>query len=193
MTLSELVAQYGYSVILLGTFFEGETILVIGGFAAHRGHLELSGVVLAAFIGTVCGDQFYYFLGRRHGRGLLSRHPRWVPRVTRAKRLIERFQLPIILLFRFIYGVRTITPFVLGMQGVPVRLFLPLNILGAALWAVSFGGAGYLFGKGLEKLLGDLHRIEGWVLLGLGLSGMALWLVHRWRSGSGRNEANKPV
>ncbi|SPD74464.1 hypothetical protein PITCH_A230150 [uncultured Desulfobacterium sp.] len=37
MSLEEIISTYGYAAIVAGTFFEGETILVIGGFAAHRG------------------------------------------------------------------------------------------------------------------------------------------------------------
>jgi membrane protein DedA with SNARE-associated domain len=59
--LQALIAKYGYLAILIGTFFEGETILVLGGFAAHRGYLMLAGV-------AAIGLSFWsvrYFLGRR--------------------------------------------------------------------------------------------------------------------------------
>lgn len=181
MTLSELITDYGYPVILIGTFLEGETILVIGGFAAHLGYLRLPWVILAAFAGTVGGDQLFYFLGRRHGEWLLTRRPRWKPRVERIKPLVGRYRIPIILLFRFFYGVRTVTPFALGMQGVPVGLFLPLNLIGAVLWALCFGMTGYLFGHALELILGDLRLVEEWILLVLALGGAGVWLAHRLR------------
>jgi membrane protein DedA with SNARE-associated domain len=50
--------------VLVGAFFEGETIVVLGGFAAHRGDLVLPGVIAGAFAGSLAGDQFAYFLGR---------------------------------------------------------------------------------------------------------------------------------
>ena len=46
--MEQFVATYGYAAIALGTFFEGETILVIGGFLAHRGYLGLPGVIAGA-------------------------------------------------------------------------------------------------------------------------------------------------
>ena len=49
MTLESIVDTYGYLAVLLGTFLEGETILVLGGFAAHRGYLALPWVIVAAF------------------------------------------------------------------------------------------------------------------------------------------------
>jgi len=82
--LSEMIAKYGYLAVFVGTFFEGETILVLGGFAAHRGYLELPYVMLAAFVGTVLGDQLYYFIGRRWGVRLLEKRPRWRERSAKA-------------------------------------------------------------------------------------------------------------
>ena len=64
MTLQSLIDTYGYLAILVGTFFEGETILVLGGFAAYRGYLHLPWVIIAAFVGSLCGDQLFFFLGR---------------------------------------------------------------------------------------------------------------------------------
>ena len=57
MDLQNIIETYGYAVILIATFLEGETILILGGFVAHRGYLMLPWVILAAFIGSLCGDQ----------------------------------------------------------------------------------------------------------------------------------------
>ena len=54
------INTYGYAAVFIGCFFEGETILVLGAFAAHRGYLSLAGVCFAAFMGTFLGDQLYY-------------------------------------------------------------------------------------------------------------------------------------
>jgi len=83
MTLESIVDTYGYVAVLLGTFLEGETILVLGGFAAHRGYLALPGVILAAFIGSLCGDQLFFFLGRRHSQAVLARRPHGRPGLTK--------------------------------------------------------------------------------------------------------------
>lgn len=54
------IEHFGYLAILVGTLLEGETFLILGGFAAHRGYLDLSLVILSAFLGTVLGDQLFY-------------------------------------------------------------------------------------------------------------------------------------
>jgi len=176
------IQQYGYLAIFLGTFLEGETILILAGFAAHRGYLQLHWVIAAAFLGTLLGDQLFFFLGRRHQEFLLRWKPHWKPRLERVRRLIENYQVLIILGFRFLYGLRTITPFGLGMSRVPGRLFIPLNLVGALIWATIFGVAGYLFGQALEAVLGDIKRYEIAILLILLLGGALGWGIYLWRN-----------
>jgi len=64
--LESFLAKYGYVAILLGTAFEGETIMIMGGFSAHRGYLKLlPWVVLAGFVGNFIQNQVYFILGQR--------------------------------------------------------------------------------------------------------------------------------
>ena len=60
MDLQSIIENYGYAAILIGTFLEGETILALAGLAAHQGYLALTWVILAAFLGSLCGDQLFF-------------------------------------------------------------------------------------------------------------------------------------
>lgn len=183
--MERAIEQLGYLVIFAGTFLEGETVLVLGGFAAHRGYLWLPGVLLAAFAGSLLGDQLYFQLGRRHGLRFLERRPAWRARLERALRLLERHPGLVIVGCRFLYGLRTVTPFAIGMSGVALRRFAPLNALGAALWAVAIGSAGYFVGTALERVIGDVERFEGWAFAAIAGAGLLAWAVHRLRGGEG--------
>ena len=70
VSLEELVRNYGYIIIVIGTFLEGETILVVAGFLAYSGYLQLPFVILAGFAGTFAGDQLYFYLGRYQGKDI---------------------------------------------------------------------------------------------------------------------------
>lgn len=181
MTLESLLVSYGYLAVLVGTFFEGETILVLGGVAAKLGYLELPWVVVCAFIGTFAGDQLFFFLGRYKGAALLARRPAWQGRVARVHMLLVRHQVPVILGFRFLYGLRTITPFVIGMSPIPALRFFIFNLLGAGAWAIVIGSLGYVFGHALEAVLGDIRRYEIAIMAVVLAIGLGLWLVHVWR------------
>lgn len=165
MDIAALISTYGYLVVLVGAFLEGETVVILAGFAAHRGHLDLPWVIAAAFVGTLCGDQFYFYLGRRHGAAWLERRPLWRARVDQVTRRLERHQTLFILSFRFIYGIRTAAPFAIGLSRVSALRFSVLNAISAAVWAALIAGAGYAFGQAMEALLADVKRYEVWVLV----------------------------
>jgi membrane protein DedA with SNARE-associated domain len=178
--VEHLIATYGYLAVAVGSFLEGETVLVMAGFAAHRGYMDFRYVVLTAFLGSFAGDQLYFFLGRKHGVALLARRPRWQARAARVHRLLERRHALFIIAFRFglVWGFRTVAPFVIGMSRVPTSRFVLFNTIGAAAWALSIGALGYFFGHGLELLLGDVKRYELEAFLFLVAVGAGSWL---WR------------
>ena len=177
-----IIGNYGYYALLVGTFLEGETILILAGFAAHLGYLYLPWVILVAFIGTLSGDQLFFYLGRRHSRFVLDKHLAWQGRLDRVQRLVERYQTLLILGFRFLYGLRTVTPFVLGRSGVSPGYFFLLNILSAMVWSVAVGMGGYLFGNFLKILMGDIRRYEMETFAAIALIGALIWGIYFYRS-----------
>jgi membrane protein DedA with SNARE-associated domain len=178
MTLESLIETHGYWAVLLGTFFEGETFLLLGSFAASRGYLVLRWVIVVAFFGSLCADQVFFFLGRRYSPAILARRPSWKARSDKAQRLLERFRTPLILAFRFMYGMRTAIPFAIGMSKVPTGEFVFLNMIGASVWAIIVGTGGYLFGNALETLLGNIKHYEFHILGGIAIAGALTWALY---------------
>jgi membrane protein DedA with SNARE-associated domain len=176
--LEHLIDTYGYLAVLIGTFFEGETILVFAGFAAHRGYLHLDSVIISAFFGSLCGDQLFFFLGRWHSQALMKKHPEWKVRVDRVQTMMERFRGPFILAFRFLYGLRTISPFAIGMSSVPISKFILLNAVGAMVWACAVGTGGYFLGNALETIIGDIKQYETHVFIGIAFIGVVAWTFY---------------
>jgi len=181
MDIAQVIQDYGYPAVLVGTFLEGETILILGGLAAHIGYLSLQWVIACAFAGTLIGDQLFFLLGRRHGKTILARHPSWEPRSERVLAILEQHQNLLILGFRFFYGLRVVTPLAIGISNVSYIRFAILNVIGAAIWAVGIGFAGFYFGQAMESILGDLKRYElalaGTVICIAGL----VWLIRFYR------------
>lgn len=179
--LESLIASYGYLALFIGTFLEGETILVLAGIAAHAGYLELPWVILTAFVGSLSGDQLCFFLGRRYGKAWLAKSPLWQARAERAHKLTERHHDWIILTFRFFYGLRNVIPFSLGMSRVSVPRFVLLNAIGAFVWAIVLGTGGYLLGAAAETVLSDVKHYQILALVIVALVALAFWIVYRVR------------
>lgn len=165
MTIPQLLGTYGYWLILGWTLLEGETIVIIAGVAAAAGHMELWLIILVAWVGSYISDQIYFTIGKKFGPYLLKRFPWAQGPVDRAGRLLLKYDLWFILSFRFIYGVRNVTPPALAIAGVTHKRFALLNFIAAGLWAVSFAIAGYLFGQAFKELVEDAHMYFGYVIL----------------------------
>lgn len=179
--LQQLIDQYGYLALFIGTFMEGETIYVLAMLAAKLGYLDPVTTMLVGFVGTLAGDQFFFFLGRLKGRDVLRKRPTWRLRIRYIDRLLRRRPYAVMLGYRFLYGIRAITPFAIGLSGIPIRKFFFLNVAGAALWAFIIGVLTLMFGELLEKYLGNLKRYE-FMLFGILIAiGLTIWLVMRIR------------
>ncbi len=182
MNLATMLARFGYWTVLLGAFVEGETIVLMGGFAAHRGYLHVLGVIACAFAGSLAGDQLAYLLGRRYGERILHRRPKWRPTVERVRHELSTRGTWLLVSFRFFYGLRNAVPFAAGLSGIPPRRFAPLNALGAAIWAPTIALAGYVFGTAFERVLHRARRYEALALICIAVAGLVLYLVRRARA-----------
>ncbi|HSR12253.1 MAG TPA: DedA family protein [Thermodesulfobacteriota bacterium] len=175
MNLEYLIQSYGYLAVLVGTFMEGETILILAAFASYQGYLALPWVVLSAWCGACCGDQMFFFLGRKWSGRVLERFPSWRDRAVRVHKFLDRFQPWAIFLYRYMYGFRSITPFVIGNGPMPAVRFIPLNMLSVFLWAAVVGSLGYLFANTLGSVLGSLKKFEMIIAGVIALAGFSFW------------------
>lgn len=180
MNLSELVGRYGYLAIFFGSLIEGETALVLGTLAVGKGYLSASGVLAAGFLGGFLGDQLLFFLGRQHGDAILLKFPRLVPPAERAKALLFRFRAPLIIVVRFLYGLRAVGPVAIGMSGVPIRTFVLFNAIGAALWVLVITTFASALAGTLSWLLAHTLIFKA-VTVGslLGLAAIVYWRTRR--------------
>jgi len=177
LELQHFLDHWGYLALVVGTFLEGETIVLLGGFAAHRGYLDATGVALASFAGSFLGDQMYFFIGRYRGRAILHKYPVWADRARRVDRLVSRYHWPVILGFRFLYGFRTIAPLAIGTTGIPATKFAMLNAIGAVIWSIFFTTLGFALGEALSHFIDDIHRYELRLFALIALLGLVVYIL----------------
>ncbi len=178
--LKEYLELHGYWVLFLGTFLEGEAILLLAGFLAFQGYLNVLGVICTAWAGSFLGDQFYFYLGRFKGRGLLKRFHSIARKFREALKLIEKYGNFVAFISRFTYGFRIVLPIILGITDLAPRTFLWINLASALTWAIVFSLGGYLFGKSASLVLDNVNNYEHYlVLILLGFIIMA-WCIHAY-------------
>jgi len=177
MQIENLIIQYGYFMLIIGAVLEGETIAIIAGFLASRGYLQLTWVIVVLFLATFATDQVFFQIGRHRGPRLLARRPTWQTKSVQIRNFLSHHRYSFIIGFRFLYGLRTLSPFVIGMSGFDQKKFMLLNALGGLLWSTFFTLGGFLFGQIAELILQDLHRFEFWIILSLAVAGFIWWII----------------
>jgi membrane protein DedA with SNARE-associated domain len=176
--LRTYLETYGYLFLFLGTFLEGEAVLILAGFFAFQQKLNIFAVIAVSFAGSFLGDQFYFYIGRWRGSWLLNLFPRIARKSRRALRLVEKHGSFVAFISRFTYGFRIILPIVLGMTRLSKVVFFRLNLLSALSWAIIFSLAGFIFGKSASYIIEDLDAYEPYIVLTLmGLIG-CFWFGH---------------
>ncbi len=141
------IAQYGPVAIALGAFAEGETAVLLGGAGLALGLFDFWTVAGAAFVGSLAGDHFFFWLGRVKGSACLARYPRFEGRVARISNQLLRHRVALLGSYRFIYGMRGVIPFAFGVSDLNWRCFFLASLFTAGLWSVLFTVIGAHAGK----------------------------------------------
>jgi len=162
-TFGDLVANYGYVFLVviiglesLGIPLPGETALVTAAALAALGRLNIYGVVAAATVGAILGDNAGYWIGRKGGLALVQRYGRTAglneARLQRVHAFFDRHGAKTVFIGRFVALLRSWAAALAGVACMPYGTFTLYNALGGFVWAAVFGSLGYLFGRNLPLL-----------------------------------------
>ena len=170
--------------IFLGLLVPGDVIMALGGIYSARGDLDLVAVIVLGFVASVTGECLGFWLGRRHGIGLVRRLPlvnRLERRIEAGKQHFRKHGVLTVAFGRYATGAGSFVPFVVGMGGMPFRRFLAVDLVAVAVWAVAVALLGYTFGRNLD-LVDSVISQFGWAALAalaVVVLGRILWKRHR--------------
>jgi membrane protein DedA with SNARE-associated domain/membrane-associated phospholipid phosphatase len=197
------LGQWTYVVVGVMAFFEtgafvgliapGETFLIFGGVVAGQGTISLVALIAVVWTCAVLGDLASFYAGRRLGRAFLIKHGSKVQiteeRVHQVEGFFDRHGGKAIFLGRFVGLVRAVNPFLAGSSGMPLKRFLPYDIIGAGAWATMLLVLGYIFWQSFDRVL---HYAEqGTLALGATIVVIAggIWLYRHFRHQEHRDAA----
>lgn len=185
------LSQYGYLTLFLLTFLEtsaflgliapGETIIVLCGFYAYRGVLDVWLVGGVAAVGAFAGDQVGYLMGRTYGHGVVSRFGKYFLFDEKRLRATERYYMKhgrkTVFIGRFMSILRSFGPVVAGISRMKYGAFVLWSALSCIVWAATFTIVGFFFGKSwsiIDRYLG----MGGIVAFVIGIA-IVLIILHR--------------
>lgn len=148
-----------YILFFFGIFLEGEFVLLSAVIAAHQGYLNIWMVIFIAIVGTITSDLFYFNLGKHKTHKILS-NSKFSSKYEAVSKKLVKHRTKMLISYRFIYGMRMITPFVLGTQKLSTLIFLKYSIISTFIWCFVFVGLGYPFGELIINNLKYIQKIE---------------------------------
>src|SRR6201996_669253 len=193
-SLEPTLNNYGYlavaGLVLLEDFgvpVPGETVLILASVYAGAGRLNIWLVALIGFIGAVLGDNIGFGIGHFGGRPLIERWGRYIlltpERLDKATGFFERRGASIIIIARFVEGLRQANGIVAGTTGMHWARFLLFNSIGAALWVGVWSSIGYFSGSHIDSIYHTATRYSVYcgIAVGVLLIGYIAWRIRRSR------------
>jgi membrane protein DedA with SNARE-associated domain len=194
-TLQPTLNHYGYlavgGLVLLEDFgvpVPGETVLILAAVYAGAGRLNIWLVALIGFLGAVAGDNIGFGIGHFGGRPLIERWGRYIlltpERLDKATDFFQRRGASIIIIARFVEGLRQANGIVAGTTGMHWARFLVFNAIGAALWVGVWSSIGYFSGSHIDSIYRTATRYSVYfgIAVGVLLIGYIVWRVRRSRN-----------
>ncbi|WP_225848075.1 DedA family protein [Streptomyces sp. HPF1205] len=146
----------------------GETVLIAAALYAGAGRLNIVAVIVIGFLAATAGDNIGYLIGRTGGRPLVLRYGRYVlltpERFEKAERFFTRHGGKVVVIARFVEGLRQANGIIAGATRMPWRRFLAFNALGAALWVGLWAGLGYAAGDHIATVYREVNRYSLYLL-----------------------------
>jgi len=160
----------------------GETVLILAAVYAGAGRLNVVLVGLLGFIGAVLGDNIGFAIGHFGGRPLVEHYGRYIfltpQRIDRASGFFERHGGWIIIVARFIEGLRQANGIIAGISGLHWAKFLVFNAIGAALWVAVWTSVGYFSGSHIDTIYHDGTRYGTYLAVALAVLLLAFIARH---------------
>jgi membrane protein DedA with SNARE-associated domain len=179
-SLEPTLNQFGYlavaGLVLIEDFgvpVPGETVLILGAVYAGTGRLNIALVALLGFLGAVIGDNIGFAIGHFGGRRLVERYGRYVfltaERLDKATRFFARHGGKIIVVGRFIEGLRQANGIIAGTSRLHWKRFIVFNAIGAALWVAVWTSVGYFSGNHINTIYDDATRYDTYLAIAVGV------------------------
>ena len=157
-----------------------EATPLIGGLAAHDGHLQLAAAGTAVSVGIWVAGLLLYWIGRWRGGWVRKRFPSTRPMMLRALKVVRRHPWRSSMAVRFAYGLRLVLPLTCGAARVPIVIYLIATAISSVAWAFLFTILGWAFGEGILLVLDHVKRYEWYLVIAILIAvGIGFWYARR--------------
>lgn len=177
-----------YFLLFLSTLIEGPVATTLAGFWLHFGQFSAWPAFLALAVGDLCGDVFWYYLGRYQVQKVVTKYGRFVsvtPEIVRSIiQAFKRHERKILFFSKLTMGFGFAIPVLIaaGSARIPFRRFMVYDITGQLLWTGLLMSVGYFLGNfytTLNQGFKIISLVSGVIILFLILRGVRLYLKNK--------------
>lgn len=174
---------FGEAAFFLGFVVPGETAVLLGGFLASQGHLNIATLIVIVVISAILGDSVGYEVGKHLGPrvlrlGILRKHQ---DRLDSAQEMLRRRGGPAVFLGRWTAFFRAVMPGLAGLSRMRYPVFFFWNALGGIAWGVTYSLIGYFAGASYAKVASRIGEGTAVLVALLVIAGVVVWRVRRKR------------
>lgn len=157
--MEEIIRRYGLWAVFFGTMIEGDLTLLLAGVLARAGLFSFEEAFVVGTAGGFVGDSITYWIGSRF-RGRANTMKFYIKAKPRVEKLMQKFGIASVFIVKFVYGLRTTSALFWGIAHFGKVRFLVLTLVSCVVWVGVLAGLGFTFATGVEKLIGDLKRVQ---------------------------------
>jgi len=174
---------FGEAAVFIGFVLPGETAVLLGGFLASQGHLDIVTLIVIVVVSAILGDTIGYEVGKHLGPrvlqlGIFFKHQ---SRLDAAQDMLRRRGGPAIFLGRWTAFFRAVMPGIAGLSQMRYRTFLFWNALGGLTWGITMCLVGYFAGASYQKVASAIGEVTAIVIALLAVTALVVWRIRRKR------------
>lgn len=178
-----MTALYAYLVLFAGMLLEGEITLLATAFAVHTTSIKLWLIIVVATVAIQLTDWFHFWIGRYTANTFLAKRPNLSRRVKRVSRWINRYPTLFLLIYRYIYGFRTVLPIAIGLSDISLLRFGIFSLFSGIVWSATYAMMGYYLGEQIIARIEYFQQYQWYIYIGIALFIILIFSgrhIYRW-------------
>lgn len=172
--MENFLEQYGYIALAIGTFFEGETAILVASSLIHQGLFDAPYTVFFGFAGSFISDWLYFIIGRLNGKYFVAKRPKLQQRLAPVRQFFDTHKIQILFSYRFLYGFRVIIPLIIGMSNLRTSQYLFYSVVSGIIWSSTVNAVGYSIGRFLDIKTTMFEENIFFIMLGFASFGLMI-------------------
>jgi membrane protein DedA with SNARE-associated domain len=153
-TILENLVVYGYLILALYSFGGGMIALAGAGILSSMGKMDITTSIVVATFFNFIGDSILFWLAKSNKKEVMGYLSKYKRKIAYTNLIMKKFGIWAVFIQKYIYGVKTLVPIIMGMSKFDLKKFIFLNFWASILWGLLVGLLSYYFSSAVRAFWG---------------------------------------